>query len=292
MRTHHLLLALTLSLPFSPIASALSEFGIEGMGVVSTRADENRATLSTDGQRIIWASNREGGAGGWDLWQATLQDKRWMQPQPLALNSAADDVDPFLSADGRWLYFASNRKGGQGGFDLYRAAVAKDGSLGQPQNLGPTVNGRQDERSPALADDGRLLFSSNRTGGNGGWDLWRAPAAGDGFAAPAALAGINSAADEVDASWLGGGRGLVFARANANGGAQLWLSQCRQGQWAEATLLGLSFNSADGDTRGAVLDANKPGELVVSGKARSPRAGGMDLYRMKAPLVDGDDSCR
>ncbi|PZU21190.1 MAG: TolB-like protein, partial [Stenotrophomonas sp.] len=34
------------------------------------------------------------------------------------------------------------------------------------------------------------------------------------------------------------------------------------------------------------------GELVVSGKARSPRAGGMDLYRMKAPLVDGDDSCR
>ena len=292
MRTRRLLLALTLSLPFSPVASALSEFGIEGMGVVSTRADEIRATLSADGQRIIWASNREGGAGGWDLWQATLQDKRWMEPQPLAVNSAADEVDPFLSTDGRWLYFASNRKGGHGGFDLYRAAVAADGSLGRPQNLGPAVNGRQDERSPALADDGRLLFSSNRGGGSGGWDLWRAAAAGEGFAAPVALAGINTAADELDASWLGGGRGLVFARANASGGGQLWLSQCRQGQWGEATLLGLSFNSADGDTRGAVLDANKPGELVVSGKARSPRAGGMDLYRMKAPLVDGDDSCR
>lgn len=292
MRPHRLLLALTLSLPFSPVASALSEFGIEGMGVVSTRTDEIRATLSADGQRIIWASNREGGAGGWDLWQATLQDKRWMDPQPLALNSTADDVDPFLSADGRWLYFASNRKGGQGGFDLYRAAVAADGSLGQPQNLGPMVNGRQDERSPALADDGRLLFSSNRDGGSGGWDLWRAIAAGDGFAAPTAMAGINSAADELDASWLGGGRGLVFARTNAAGGTQLWLSQCRQGTWSEATVLGLSFNSADGDTRGAVLDANKPGELVVSGKARSPRAGGMDLYRMKAPVLDGDDSCR
>ena len=292
MRTRHLLLALPLSLPFSPMASALSEFGIEGMGVVSTRADEIRATLSADGQRIIWASNREGGAGGWDLWQATLQDKRWMEPQPLALNSAADEVDPFLSGDGRWLYFASNRKGGHGGFDLYRAAVAADGSLGQPQNLGPAVNGRQDERSPALADDGRLLFSSNRSGGSGGWDLWRAPAAGDGFAAPSALLGINTAADELDASWLGGGRAVVFARANTAGGAQLWLSQCRQGQWSEATLLGLSFNSADGDTRGAVIDANKPGELVVSGKARSPRAGGMDLYRMRAPLVDGDDSCR
>lgn len=292
MRPHRLLLALTLSLPFSPVASALSEFGIEGMGVVSTRTDEIRATLSADGQRIIWASNREGGAGGWDLWQATLQDKRWMDPQPLALNSTADDVDPFLSADGRWLYFASNRKGGQGGFDLYRAAVAADGSLGQPQSLGPAVNGRQDERSPALADDGQLLFSSNRDGGSGGWDLWHAIAAGDGFAAAAAMVGINTAADELDASWLGGGRGLVFARTNAGGGTQLWLSQCRQGTWSEATVLGLSFNSADGDTRGAVLDANKPGELVVSGKARSPRAGGMDLYRMKAPVLDGDDSCR
>lgn len=292
MRTRRLLLALSLSLPFTPIASALSEFGIEGMGIVSTGADEIRATLSGDGQRIIWASTRPGGAGGWDLWQARLQDKRWTDPQPLALNSSADELDPFLSNDGHWLYFASNRKGGHGGLDLYRAAVAADGSLGAPQNLGPAINTRQDERSPALADDGRLLFASNRGGGSGGWDLWQARAGGEGFTAVTALAGINTPADEVDASWLGGGRGVVVARSNAQGGTQLWLSQCRQGQWAEPRLLDLSFNTADSDTRGALIDANKPGELVVSGKARAPRAGGMDLYRMKAPVVDGDDSCR
>ncbi len=292
MRTRRLLLALSLSLPFTPIASALSEFGIEGMGIVSTGADEIRATLSADGQRIIWASTRPGGAGGWDLWQARLQDKRWTDPQPLALNSSADELDPFLSNDGHWLYFASNRKGGHGGLDLYRAAVAADGSLGAPQNLGPTTNTRQDERSPALADDGRLLFASNRGGGSGGWDLWQGRASGNGFAAVTALAGINTPGDEVDASWLGGGRGVVVARSNAQGGTQLWLSQCLQGQWAEPYLLDLSFNSADSHTRGALIDANKPGELVVSGKARAPRAGGMDLYRMKAPVVDGDDSCR
>ncbi|MEN5208331.1 TolB-like protein [Stenotrophomonas terrae] len=292
MRTRRLLLALSLSLPFTPIASALSEFGIEGMGIVSTGADEMRATLSTDGQRIIWASTRPGGAGGWDLWQAQLQDKRWTAPQPLALNSSADELDPFLSSDGQWLYFASNRKGGHGGLDLFRAAVAADGSLAAPQNLGPAINTRQDERSPALADDGRLLFASNRGGGSGGWDLWQARASGDGFAAVTGLAGISTPADEVDASWLGGGRGVIVARTNAQGGTQLWLSQCRQGQWAEPRLLDLSFNSADSDTRGALIDANKPGELVVSGKARAPRAGGMDLYRMKAPVVDGDESCR
>lgn len=292
MRTRPLLLALTASLLFTPAASALSEFGIEGMGMVSTRADELRATISADGQRIIWASTREGGVDGWDLWQATLQDKRWMDPQPLALNSAADEVDPFLSADGRWLYFASNRKGGRGGFDLYRAPVASNGDIGAPQLLGTSVNGRQDERSPALADDGRLLFASNRSGGVGGWDLWMAARDGDGFAAPAALAGINTAADEVDGSWLGGGRAVVFARTNTQGGTQLWVSQCRQRQWGEAALLTLSFNTAENETRGALIDANKPGELVVSGKARAPRAGGLDLYRMKAPAVEGSDDCR
>ena len=292
MRTRLLLLALTASLPFTPAASALSEYGIEGMGVVSTRADELRATLSADGQRIIWASNREGGAGGWDLWQARLQDKRWVDPRPLALNSSADELDPFLSHDGRWLYFASNRKGGQGGFDLYRAPVAADGEIGAPQNLGPAVNGRQDEHSPALADDNQLLFSSNRTGGAGGWDLWTARRQGEGYAAPTPLAGINSAADELDGSWLGGGRALVFARANAQGGTQLWLSQCRAGHWTEAALLALSFNTADSDTRGALIDANAPAELVLSGKARAPKAGGLDIYRMKAPAVEGANDCR
>ena len=190
------------------------------------------------------------------------------------------------------MYFASNRKGGRGGFDLYRAPLAASGDIGAPQLLDTRVNGRHDERSPALADDGRLLLASNRSGGAGGWDLWAAARDGDGFAAPTPLAGINTAADEVDGSWLGGGRAVVFARTNTQGGTQLWVSQCRQREWSEAALLSLSFNTAGSETRGALIDANKPGELVVSGKARAPRAGGLDLYRMKAPAVDGGDDCR
>ncbi len=292
MRTGPLLLALSTSLLFTPAASALSEYGIEGMGVVSSRADELRATLSADGRRIIWASNRDGGAGGWDLWQATLQDTRWVDARPLPLNSGADEVDPFLSADGRWLYFASNRKGGRGGFDLYRAPLQADGGFGTPQPLGTAVNGRHDERSPALADDGRLLLASNRDGGAGGWDLWVAAAAGGDFAAPVPLAGINGPGDELDGSWLGGGRAVVFSRASGPDHAQLWVSQCRQGRWGDPALLPLSFNHPDGDARAALADASKPGELVLSGRARSPRAGGLDLYRMKTPALDGSDDCR
>jgi Tol biopolymer transport system component len=292
MRTRPLLLALTASLLCTPVASALSEFGIEGMGVVSTRADELRASLSADGQRIVWASNRDGGAGGWDLWQATLQGTRWMDAQPLALNSSADELDPFLSSDGRWLYFASNRKGGRGAFDLYRAPAHRGGSFGSPQPLDTALNSRHDERSPALADDGRLLFASTRPGGAGGWDLWSAQNAGGSFSAATPLADINSAADEIDGSWLSNGRALLFARTSAEGGAQVWLAQCRQGRWAQPTPLALSFNTPEGTTRGALVDASKPAELVLSGSARAPRAGGLDLYRMKAPAVDGSADCR
>ncbi len=163
MRTRSLLLALSASLLCTPSASALSEFGIEGMGVVSTPANERGASIAADGSCIVWASDRAGGKGGWDLWQAQLIDGRWQQPQPLAVNSSADESDPFFSADGRWLYFASNRAGGAGGFDLYRAAVTADGGIGPAQSLGGNVNGRGDERAPVL-DSGslRLLFASNR----------------------------------------------------------------------------------------------------------------------------------
>lgn len=293
MRTRSLLLALSMSLLFAPRVTALAEFGIEGFGVVSTRADELRATRSADGRRLVWASNRDGGAGGWDLWQATWQDARWSDPRPLPLDTAADEVDPFLDADGRWLYFASNRKGGHGGFDLYRAALRDDGGFGPAQNLGPAINGADHERSPAVHDqDGSLLLASDRAGGAGGWDLWRAHRTGDGFAASRPMTGLNNAGDEFDGAWLAGGRAVVFARGNGNGGAQLQLSHCRHGRWSAAQPLALSFNSAEGDTRAALVDASTPGELLVSGHARAPRAGGFDLYRMRAPASDGSGDCR
>ena len=281
MRTPMSLLALSLSLLFAPGAMALSEFGIEGMGVVSTPANELGATIHPDGQRIVWASDRAGGAGGWDLWQAQLRDGRWQSAEPLALNSARDERDPAFSPDGRWLYFASDRSGGKGGFDLYRAAVAADGSVGGPEPLaGP--NTRDDERSPALRPDGlMLLFARNGKQGQGGFDLYRADVLAEGFGAAQALPKpLNSAADELGATWLDNQGALAFTRM-ANGKSQVWVVGC---DYTEAAVpLVLSFNAADGQTGSPVVDWNKPGELVVSGQAKAPRAGGLDLYRLKKP---------
>ena len=64
--------------------------------------------------------------------------------------------------------------------------------------------------------------------------------------------------------------------------------------WAgfvEAGVLELSFNTPEDRTRGPGIDWNKPAELLVSGIARAPRASGSDIYRMKAPAVDGSGDC-
>ncbi len=290
MRIPLSLLALSASLLCTPAAMALSEFGIEGMGVVSTKANEAQGTIAPDGQRIVWASDRAGGQGGWDLWQAVLRDGRWQDPAPLALNSASDEREPYFSHDGRWLYFASNRPGGQGGFDLYRAPVAADGSVGPVQTLPGALNTRADERAPALRPDGRmLLFSRNGKHTQGGFDLYLAPVQGEGFGTAQALpAPLNTAADELGAAWLDNEGALAFTRAS-DGHSQVLLAGCDHRQ--AAVPLTLSFNTADGQTGAPVVDASKPTELVLAGMARAPRAGGLDLYRIKAPAAPRGMGC-
>jgi len=279
----------------SPAGAGLNEYGIEGMGVVSTAHSEVRASVSPDGRRIVWGSDRPGGAGGRDLWQATLVDGRWQNPQPLPLNTAATDFDPHFSADGRWLLFFSDRPGGRGKDDLYRAAVLPDGGFGPAENLGAGVNTAGREWAPTLSRDGRhLLFASDGRGGAGGQDLWIARWNGQAFVDPRPVPGVNTAADEFDAAWLGDGRAIVFTRSQSVDGDKpfrLYIAQCDGQRYGDAAVLKLSFNTEENFTFGPSLDWNKPGELLLNGTAKSPKAGRQDIYRMAAPAVTGKDGC-
>lgn len=283
--------------------ASLAEFGIEGMGVVSTLASEARGSVSPDGQRIVWARAAPGpaadaGIEGWDLWQATLRDGRWQDPRPLTVNSAANESDPMFSGDGRWLYFASSRPGGIGGDDLYRARVRDDGGFDLPESLGAGVNSEGDERAPTPDHEGRhLLFASDGFGGAGGMDLFVAKSAAgreaESFSDPQPIEGINTAADETGAAWLAAGAAIVFARGTDvnSGTSRLFVAQCDGADYVDAAPLSLSFNTDDAWTGAATLDWHKPGELLVSGTARAPRAGKRDIYRLKAPTATGKPGC-
>lgn len=91
------------------------------------------------------------------------------------LSSDYDDKCPYIFGDK--MVFASNRPGGEGGFDLYYSILA-DGQWSVPANFGPTINSPNDDYRPILinefVDDDKLMmvFSSNRPGGKGGYDLY------------------------------------------------------------------------------------------------------------------------
>ena len=91
-----------------------------------------------------------------------------------SLANSGDDKCPFVFR--KIMVFASDRSGGMGGFDIYYS-VFKKGKWSSPVNLGPDINTSSDEYRPVIGvhedfTNSFLIFSSNRTGGKGGYDLY------------------------------------------------------------------------------------------------------------------------
>ncbi len=125
---------------------------------------------------IVFASRREGGYGGLDLWWTVWADTIWAAPVNLgpAVNSAYDEDMPYLAHDGATLFFSSNRTEGMGGLDIFKTVFdAKKRVWQSPVNLGLPINSPDDDVYFRLASDGRsAFFASDRLGGLGQRDLY------------------------------------------------------------------------------------------------------------------------
>ncbi|MEN9447195.1 MAG: hypothetical protein RJA25_485 [Bacteroidota bacterium] len=134
-------------------------------------------SVNAEGTEIYFSSNIPGGAGGFDIWKTSLLNDTWSTPVNLGklLNSKADDINPFISQNksNRKLYFASDRDGGFGGFDIYSAIQLGDTWQGVEAMSAP-INSAADEISFIYDDEVKTgYFCSNRTDGKGGFDLYR-----------------------------------------------------------------------------------------------------------------------
>ena len=97
----------------------------------------------------------------------------WSEPIMININQPDSwDSAPAFSPDGRTLYFASNRKGGYGGTDIYSAQMDTRGRFSRVRNLGPEINTPGNENFPYVAEDAKLYFSSDEHPGYGGLDLF------------------------------------------------------------------------------------------------------------------------
>lgn len=131
-------------------------------------------SLSKDGKRLYFSSNKPGGYGGMDLYVSEWEAGRWGMPINLGpdLNTEGNEIFPFISPDGR-LYFASNSHVGLGGLDIYYATPKGKGDWNTPVNLGAPINSTNDDFSITFSEDGTWgFFTSDREGGKGRDDLY------------------------------------------------------------------------------------------------------------------------
>jgi hypothetical protein len=196
--------------------------------------------ISADGLELYFEANRDGNYGGVDIWVAVREtkDEPWGDPVNLGptVNSLVSDADPSVSADGLELYFRSNRSGGYGYTDIWTSKrPTKDEPWGSPVNLGPTVNGPDDDRGPSISADGlTLFFDSDRLNGARGWDwdIWMTSrkTKDSAWGEPVRLdIGINTIHNDDAPSISADGLTLYYSdyfyaggRPGGHGGADLW----------------------------------------------------------------------
>jgi len=161
---------------------------------------EAAATFTKDGRTMVFARSNSGkkkDTKDVDLYLSRFKDGKWTEPATLRINDPiAWDSGPAFSRDGRTLYFASNRKGGYGGIDLYKATMDANGNFGRVTNMGAQINTPGDEMFPYASDDGKLYFSSTGHPGLGRLDLFVATKAGKEIRVENLGVPMNSTADD------------------------------------------------------------------------------------------------
>ena len=140
---------------------------------INTRSWESQPCVSSDGKELYFVSRRNGNA---DIYCAKRNmDGSWGEPQNVGtpINTQGTEMAPFLHPDGHTLYFSSDKHIGMGGFDLFMSRRGEDGQWQEPVNLGFPINTQGDEINFFVAADGKTAFiSSQREGGNGGYDIY------------------------------------------------------------------------------------------------------------------------
>ena len=143
---------------------------------INTKQSEGAQSITADGKEIYFTScDKHNGYGSCDIYKSKITNGNWTVPANIGrvINSKYWDSQPSISADGKTLYFASNRPGGKGKIDIYYSTKNKKGYWTKPINIGDAINTSGSEQSPFIHLDGKTLyFSSNNRIGLGGYDLY------------------------------------------------------------------------------------------------------------------------
>jgi OmpA-OmpF porin, OOP family len=168
---------------------------------INSTTNEGTCTISADGRKLIFTScTGRRVLGSCDLFESRKIGNEWTEPVNLGVNVNSVDWEsqPTLSADGRILYFVSDRKGGYGRNDIWFSTLDENGQWTKAKNLGAPVNTQYNEMSPFIHANGKTLyFASNGLVGFGGYDIFYTEKQGTGWSEPVNLGSpINDHEDQ------------------------------------------------------------------------------------------------
>lgn len=141
---------------------------------VNTSSHDAAIALSADGFYLY--VYRDNGDDHGDIYMSNSLTGEWSVPQKLKgeVNSYSWEGSCSMTADGKQLYFSSERGGGFGGKDIYRATLLPDSTWGNVVNLGDSINTALDDDAPFIHPDGVTLFySSQGKNSMGGYDIFQ-----------------------------------------------------------------------------------------------------------------------
>lgn len=233
--------------------AATAEPSVFAPGVIST--GDVFASAFTPDARTVYFVRASPDRSGVSIWESHHTQDGWSAPVTSAFSGEHRDIDPFVSVDGRTLYFNSVRPHRAGeavrtDFYIWLAARLPDGRWGEPFNPGTPLNSDSSDIYATATADGTVYFVSRRAGGAGGNDLYRARRTRSGYAEPENLGpAINTAYAESNPYVSPDERYLIFFsdRPGGYGRSDLYIS-VRQGDgWGAPRNLGPLINTPDAE---------------------------------------------
>ncbi len=150
---------------------------VNAEGKLNSRRWDSQPSISCDGQYLYFASTREGGFGGADIWVSQIdKNGEWSLPVNMGahVNTPGDEEAPYIAVDGTTLFFTSNGHPGQGEGDIFYTKNYL-GIWTLPKNLGYPINSPAKELGIFIDPDNKTAYvSSARLEGEGGMDIYKA----------------------------------------------------------------------------------------------------------------------
>ena len=277
-------------------------------GSISTGDFESHPAFTPDGTTLYYLKDAPN-FSFWSMVVSRFENGAWQAPQLVPWSGQYRDADPFITSDGRRLYFISDRPvDGKAKQDLDIWMVEREGDgWSAPKHLDPPVNSAGNEWFPTVAADGTLYFGSDREGGLGKTDLYRCRKACE--AAENLGANVNSPSDEFEPLINADQTMLIFmasGRPEGKGAGDLYVSVMADGKWQPARNLGepinsraleigpkispdgrwLFFTSTRGVFTGKPFDSRKSTQELMS-ILRGPGNGLGDIYQVDLSAVIG-----